>query len=177
MRRTVTLTIVTLGLIVSSSAYAETPAIKSALSAAPPSLAKNATVMSWDKKTLRKGTNGWTCLPDKLDTSGNDPWCVNEPWLDFLDAYKNKKKPSYSQVGVAYMLQGDTPVSNTDPYAKKPKPGDDWVEGLGPHLMMLIPDPKMLKNIPTNSKNGGPWIMWPGTDYAHLMIPIESYPK
>lgn len=177
MRHTVLATISALGLIMSGSAYAETPAIKSALSAAPHSLAKNAAVKSWDHKTLRKGTNGWTCLPDRLDTPGNDPWCVNDPWLDFLDALMNKKKPSYTKVGIAYMLQGDTPVSNTDPYAKKHKPGDDWVAGLGPHLMMLIPDRKMLKNIPTNSKGGGPWIMWPDTDYAHLMIPIESYPK
>jgi hypothetical protein len=22
--------------------------------------------------------------------------------------------------------------------------------------------------------NGGPWVMWPGTPYAHLMIPIDS---
>ena len=177
MQRTVLATKSALGLIVSGSAYAASPAIKSALSAAPPSLAKNAAVKSWDNKTLRKGTNGWTCLPDRLDTPGNDPWCVNDPWLDFLDALKNKKKPSYTQVGIAYMLQGDTPVSNTDPYAKRQKPGDDWVAGLGPHLMMLIPDRKMMKNIPTDSKNGGPWIMWPDTDYAHLMIPIESYPK
>jgi hypothetical protein len=22
--------------------------------------------------------------------------------------------------------------------------------------------------------NGGPWIMWPDTPYAHIMIPLES---
>ncbi len=145
--------------------------------AGPSSLSKNATIMDRDEKVLRKGTNGWTCLPDNLNTPGTDPMCMNEPWLNFRDAVKNKTKPTYTQVGIAYMLQGDTPVSNTDPYAKAPKPGDDWVEGLGPHIMVLVPDVEALKNVSTNSKNGGPWVMWPDTPYAHLMIPIDSYPS
>jgi len=150
---------------------------ESAESAGPSSLSKNATIMDLDKTVFRKGTNGWTCLPDSPNTPGTDPWCMNEPWLNFRDALKNKKKPTYTQVGIAYMLQGDTPVSNTDPYASVPKPGDDWVEGLGAHIMILVPDVKALKNVSTNSKNGGPWIMWADTPYAHLMIPIDSYPS
>lgn len=163
-------------LLLACTTAANDELIKSAQSAAPPSLADKATIMDWDKKVIRKGTNAWTCLPDRPDTPGNDPWCVNDPWLNFLDAYKNKKEPTYTQVGIAYMLQGDTPVSNTDPYATEPKPGDDWVEGLGPHLMVLLPDRAMLKKFPDNSKTGGPWIMWGKTPYAHLMIPLEEYP-
>lgn len=166
-----------LGLLLPMCVVADDAQIKSAESAAPPSISKKATIKDWDMKVVRKGTNGWTCLPDRPNTPGNDPWCVNDPWLNFLDAYTNKKDPSYTQVGVAYMLQGDTPVSNTDPYATEPKPGDDWVEGLGPHLMILVPDPKMLDNVPNNSQNGGPWIMWGGTPYAHLMVPLENYPN
>jgi hypothetical protein len=75
------------------------------------------------------------------------------------------------------MLQGDRPVSNTDPYATEPKPGDDWVDKLGAHMMVLVPDVETLKSLPTNSKNGGPWVMWAGTPYAHLMVPIDSYPS
>jgi hypothetical protein len=80
-------------------------------------------------------------------------------------------------VGIAYMLQGDRPASNTDPYATEPVPGGDWVEGLGAHIMVLVPDVETLKNVSIDSKNGGPWIMWAGTPYAHLMIPIASYPS
>jgi hypothetical protein len=72
------------------------------------------------------------------------------------------------------MFMGDTPVSNSDPYATKTTGKEDWVTDLGPHLMMLIPNTDMLKNISTNHVNGGPWIMWPDTPYAHIMIPIES---
>jgi hypothetical protein len=101
---------------------------------------------------------------------------MNESWHNFRDALKNKKKPTVTQVGIAYMLQGDRPASNTDPYATEPKPGDDWVEKLGAHIMILVPDVEALKGVPTDSRHGGPWIMWAGTPYAHLMIPIDRFP-
>ena len=145
--------------------------------AGPSSLSTHATIMDRDGKEVRKGTNGWTCMPDNPNTPGTDPMCMNEPWLNFKDAVKNKTKPTYTHVGIAYMLQGDSPVSNTDPYATAPKPGDDWVERLGAHIMVLVPDVETLKNVSTDSKNGGPWVMWASTPYAHLMIPIDSYPS
>lgn len=145
--------------------------------AAPASLSKDATIMDRSGNLVRKGNNGWMCVPDNPDTSGTDPMCMNGPWVDFIDAVKNKQKPTYQQIGIAYMLQGDRAVSNTDPYAKEPKPGEDWVEGLGAHIMVLVPDVASMKNVPTDSRNGGPWIMWADTPYAHLMIPIDSYPS
>ena len=148
--------------------------IKSAMSAAPPSISANAKVIDWNFNTLREGNNGWTCLPDRPDTPGNDPWCVNEPWLNFLNAYVKKEKPTYTQIGFAYMLMGDSPVSNSDPYATEPTGKEDWVTDLGPHLMMLIPNRDRLKNISTDHLNGGPWIMWPDTPYAHIMIPVVN---
>ena len=72
------------------------------------------------------------------------------------------------------MLMGDTPVSNRDPYETDATGPEDWVTDLGPHLMMLVPDHDMLKSISTDHLNGGPWIMWPDTPYAHIMIPLES---
>jgi len=76
------------------------------------------------------------------------------------------------------MLQGDTAVSNIDPAGTKENtPTKDWVDGLKAHLMILVPDIKSMKNISTEPNNGGAWIMWPDTPYAHLMLPIESYPS
>jgi len=148
--------------------------IESAMSAAPSSISNDATVMDWNFKVIRKGSNGWICLPDRENTPGNDPWCINDAWFNFLNAYVSNTKPTYKEIGMAYMLMGDTPVSNKDPFAKKATGKDDWVTDLGAHLMMLIPDLSLLKNISTNHLNGGPWVMWPDTDYAHLMIPLES---
>lgn len=151
--------------------------IASAKSAAPSSLSQNATVMDWEGNILRKGTNGWTCLPDRPDSPGTDPWCVNDPWLNFLKAYVANEKPSYNQVGIAYMLMGDTPVSNTDPYATEKTTDADWVEDLGAHLMIVVPDHSMFESFSTDPNNGGPWIMWPNTPYAHIMVPIAGAPR
>ncbi len=148
--------------------------IRSAVSAGPASISNDAGVMDWEMNEIRAGTNGWTCLPDRQDTDGNDPWCVNGPWLDFLNAYVNQTEPTYSEVGFAYMLMGDSPVSNSDAYATDPTSDDDWVTDLGAHVMMLIPERSYLAGVSTDHLNGGPWVMWPDTPYAHLMIPVAS---
>ena len=149
-------------------------AIKSAMSAGPDSIAAEATVKDWNMNTLREGSNGWTCLPDRPDTPGVDPWCVNEPWMNFLNAYINKTEPSYTEMGFAYMFAGDTAVSNTDPYATEATGPEDWVTDLHAHMMIVVPDHSVLKNMSTDHRNGGPWVMWPDTPYAHIMVPIDS---
>ena len=168
-----TLFLITAGMLITGSAMAQ-DAIESAMKAAPSSISDEATIQAWDGTVLREGTNEWTCLPDRSDTPGEDPWCVTEAWLKFLDAYVNKTEPSYENIGFAYMLAGDTPVSNTDPYETEPTEPEDWVTDLGAHLMMLIPNRDYLGHISTDHLNGGPWIMWPDTPYAHIMIPVES---
>jgi len=40
--------------------------------------------------------------------------------------------------------------------------------------MMLIPELSYLESVSTDHLNGGPWVMWPDTPYAHLMIPVAS---
>ena len=43
-----------------------------------------------------------------------------------------------------------------------------------PHLMILVPDLKSLGGISTDPNNGGPYVMYPGTPYAHIMAPITT---
>jgi hypothetical protein len=40
--------------------------------------------------------------------------------------------------------------------------------------MMLVPDRGILDSMSTDHLNGGPWVMWPETPYAHIMIPLEN---
>ena len=47
--------------------------------------------------------------------------------------------------------------------------------GLRGHLMMLLPDHSMLDAISDDPWNGGPWVMWGDTPYAHIMIPVDSF--
>ena len=167
--------VATIGLCLLLPAAAEAQdAIRSAMSAGPKSISAEATIMDWGMNVLREGTNEWTCLPDRPDTPGNDPWCITDAWRNFLHAYMTKTEPSYDQIGFAYMLMGDSPVSNSDPYATEPTGPEDWVTDVGAHIMIVIPDRSLLAGISTDHRNGGPWVMWPETPYAHILIPVED---
>ncbi|HET6569419.1 MAG TPA: hypothetical protein VFG50_15735 [Rhodothermales bacterium] len=145
--------------------------ITSALSAAPPEVAAGATVIDMDKNVLRQGTNGWVCMPDMPDVPNNTPMCLDQTWLEVIDAWMNKREPNFSGIGISYMLQGDLPVSNVDPFATAPTADNEWVQSGPPHIMVVVSDHKLLEGLPTDPNNGGPWVMWKGTPYAHIMIP------
>ena len=151
--------------------------IRSALSAAPPSVSDGATVVDLENNVLREGTSGWVCMPDDPDVPNDSPMCLDEPWREFMDAYMNRRKPAFEGTGFGYMLQGDFPVSNTDPFAAGPTPDNQWVANAGPHIMMITSDPALLEGLPTDPDNGGPWVMWKGTPYAHVMIPTVARPR
>lgn len=145
--------------------------IEEALSAAPASVAENATVMDWEQNVLREGTNGWTCLPSP-PAIASAPMCMDEPWLEWAHAWMTQGPVEIDRLGVSYMLQGDGGASNIDPFAEGPTPDNQWVQE-GPHLMLIVPDAAALEGIPTDPKNGGPYVMWKGTPYAHIMVPVR----
>jgi hypothetical protein len=145
--------------------------IENALSAAPASLARGATVVDHKQTVLRKGTNGWVCMPDHPDVPNNSPMCLDAPWREFIDALMSKREPHVSGIGIGYMLQDDLPVSNVDPSASAPTPHNQWVQNAGPHVMVIVSDRRLLEGLSTDPANGGPWVMWKDTPYAHIMIP------
>jgi hypothetical protein len=153
--------------------------IASAVSAAPAAIAANAAVMDWPAAPggamteLRKGTNGWTCMPDVPHTPGNDPMCLDASFLEWAAAWMSKTTPAIRQVGIGYMLEGGTDASNVDPYATEPLPGESWVK-TGPHVMVVVPNPANLEGLPTDPSSGGPFVMWKGTPYAHVMVPVAA---
>ena len=141
-----------------------------AVSAGPAEITKNATIMdmtSMPPKQLRAGTNGWMCA-----AVINQPMCLDKEWQKWADAWMNKTEPKIEGTGIAYMLRGDNGASNTDPYATAPTPDNQWVVTPA-HVMVLYQDLKMLDSYPTDPKNGGPWVMWKGTPYAHVMVPVS----
>jgi hypothetical protein len=161
----------------SGGAMSDAAVIAKAISAAPPDIAKNAAVMGMGAdgkmKELRAGSNGWMCM---LDLAG-DSMCLDKEWQAWGDAWMNKKDPPKPQtLGVAYMLKGDKGASNTDPYATKRTADNQWVV-TGPHLMLLPTDASQLDAYPTDWTKGGPWVMWKGTPYAHIMVPTTSMAK
>ena len=152
--------------------------VTSALSAAPETIAKNAAVISFDAegkvRTLREGTNNFTCLPDDPSNPINDPLCVDKNGLEWLMAYVSKTEPPKGKVGFSYMLQGGTTASNVDPFATEPPEGMDWMPE-PPHVMVLnygdaiqdYPKPGEMADMTQ------PWVMWAGSPYEHLMIPVN----
>ena len=148
----------------------------SAESAAPASISGGASIMQASADgtmtELRKGTNGWTCMPDSPATPGPDPMCFDANAAKWADAWIHHKPPPQGTVGVMYMLEGGTDASNTDPYATKPTADNDWVK-TGPHIM-IVGSKEILAGHPSGAKpdTSVPYVMWAGTPYAHLMVPM-----
>lgn len=150
--------------------------IRSALSAAPPTLRDTVKVVDLEGRVLRDGQGPFTCLPAPKGFAG--PMCLDGQWMAWLDALTNKRPPEITRIGLAYMLAGDSPeggASNTNPADTAPTAGNDWMVE-GPHVMIIVPDPAMLADIPAEHAGGGPYVMWKGTPYAHVMMPVGERP-
>ena len=162
----------------SSQSAKSTDPVASAEAAAPAAIAHNAAIMTVDangKMTeLRKGTNGWICMPDAPATPGPDAMCMDANAAKWATAWINKTAPPEGTVGIMYMLEGGTDASNTDPYAKGPTAGNDWVK-TGPHVM-VVGSKEVLAGYPSGDKpdTSAPYVMWANTPYAHLMVPIAK---
>ncbi|GAM70181.1 hypothetical protein JCM19236_5728 [Vibrio sp. JCM 19236] len=74
-------------------------------------------------------------------------------------------------MGISYMLAGDGGASNINPYDTEKTDDNQWIVE-GPHLMIITPDAALLESLPTDPSQGGPYVMWKGTPYAHIMVPI-----
>lgn len=143
--------------------------IARAMEAAPDFISKNATIVDADGTLLKEGNNGWTCMPNM--PGGTHPMCNDEVWSKLLNSFGSDNVYKPEKVGISYMLAGDDNVNNNDPFDKTPDPGEVWVQE-GPHLMILVPDSKALEGLPSDPNIGGPYVMWKGTPYAHIMVPV-----
>ena len=144
--------------------------IERAMSAGPPAVAKNATIVDMNEKgkmtVLRKGTNGFTCIPGHPDVVGDNAMCADEASMIWAGSYmSHAKKPANTKPGIVYMLAGGTDWSADDPFATKGTPIKE-----GPHYMMLWPFDAKKTGLSTKASDEGTWIMYAGTPWAHLMI-------
>ena len=160
-----------------------------ALSTAAPSfIAAKCTVIDSDGKTvLREGTNGWTAMagnPRGMSDPENGwkdpheamPMVMDAQAMKWAMAYMSGTKPKLDHDGWMYMLHGDMGEDNTKQLVLKKEDAADghWIES-GAHLMLMPKDPASLKGQTTDFNSGGPYIMFEGTGYDHLMIPLEGY--
>ena len=64
-----------------------------------------------------------------------------------------------------------TPLVMTRDDAEAPA---NWIVS-GPHLMLTPRVPSSLDEFTTDFRTGSPYLMFGGTEYAHLIIPMEDY--
>ena len=161
-----------------SQSISDDELLKLALSAAPDSVGKDATVIAMGSdgkmRTLRKGNGQWTCMPGHADPANPDPMCGDKNAMDWAQAWMSHKQPPANKVGFMYMLRGDGGASNTDPYATKEEPRNNWIK-TGAHVMIVGSGAKMLSGYPRDAKPDPtkPYVMWPSTPYEHLMLPVH----
>src|SRR5215469_14973938 len=113
--------------------------IANAMSAGPPAISRDATIITMDGdkiRTLRKGSNEYTCVPDDPGSPGNDPMCLDRNAMLWLNAWMEHKDAPKGKMGLVYMLQGGSDASNDDPFATSPAAGKQWI-ATGPHVMVV----------------------------------------
>lgn len=152
--------------------------IKLAMSAAPPQISQDATIMipGKDGKLVeaKKGTNGFTCLPDTDGQEKPTPICADAASMQWADAYlSGAPKPTNTVPGISYMGQGGWHWEK-DGKILLHNSGEDMKGAKRvsepPHWMLFWPVDSKASGIPTLPNKWGTYVMFEGTPYAHLMI-------
>jgi hypothetical protein len=174
-------------LITAVVTYAQTPAsrksksdedkIESARQAGPTFVTKNATVLDYstspggEYRVLRAGTNGWTCLPGAPGAAHDEPGCFDQVFLQFIKDSIAGRTPNVQNVGISYMYRGKW-LPNTSHAMGS---GDEF--RVGPHIMILGLDQKMLQAFNQDGSNGEPYANHLDGPHSELflVIPIREW--
>ena len=144
--------------------------IARAMRAGPIEITRDATVAEMDHRghmtVLRKGNNGWVCIPGNENRVGDPPMCLDELAIQwFMDIYAGRSAPTNKAPGLCYMLCGATQHSNDTPFDRTSQ-----AIPIGPHWMVLWPFDAKHCGLPTTVRDAGAWIMFSGTPYAYLHV-------
>jgi hypothetical protein len=173
-------------LIAAAVTYAQTPAsskpqtdaekIASALQAGPKFVTQNATVLDYpvspgdDYRVLQTGTNGWTCLPGVPGAVHPEPGCFDHVFLQFIQDSLAGRTADVHSVGISYMYEGKW-LAN-----KSHAVGSGTEFRVGPHIMIIGLDQKVLQTLNHDGSNGEPYVnSLPGHSELFLVIPIRQW--
>ena len=166
-----------------AAALSQNAQIRVALSAAPPAIAAHAGVVAHDMKgatiLLRKGSNGWTCMPPSSGAGADPeprPACFDANGLAFMTAFGAGHAPDPDKPGYSYMLQGGSGWSNTDPAATKLPPGRKDYIHIPPHFMVLSAKMANESGLPLHESDPDthrPFVMFGGTPFALMIVPVK----
>ena len=147
-----------------------TAKIRRAQLSGPASVTTDATVAEMDADgrmtVLRRGTNQWVCVPGNENIVGKADMCADPMGMRWmLDVMAKKPKPTNTEPGLIYMLNGATQHSFTDPFDRTSP-----AIPIGPHWMILWPFDSRVAGLPTVMRDAGTLIMFAGTPYEHLHV-------
>ena len=151
---------------------ADSEYVARAMTAALPDVAQDATIVRMVNgviQTVKKGTNEFTCM-----VANTGPMCMAPIATEWAHAWQTHTPPP-DKLGFIYMLNGDTGMSNTDPWATKRTLGNHWVK-TDAHIMMVGSAVKKMTGFPRTPDPDPtkPYVMWSGTPYEHVMIPMKT---
>jgi hypothetical protein len=178
--------VVFLALITAVVTYAQAPPsdmsksdaekIASALEAGPEFVTRKATVLDYptspsgEFRVLRAGTNGWTCLPGLPEGAHEESGCFDQVFLQFIKDSIASRTPDVQSIGISYM------------YGGKWVPNESHAMGsgkefhVGPHIMIIGLDQKMMQTLSQDGSNGEPYVNHlPGHLERFLVIPIRGW--
>ncbi len=150
--------------------------IASALQAGPRFVTQNATVIDYptspggEYRVLRAGSNGWTCLPGYAAAAHDEPGCFDHVFLRFIKDSMAGLTPNVQRIGISYMYGGKW-VPN-----KSHAMGSGAEFHVGPHIMIIGLDQKMMQTLNQDASNGEPYVnSLPGHSELYLVIPIREW--
>ena len=149
--------------------------IANARRGAPPGIARNASVVTLANdgsfRTLTTGTNSFTCIAGNPATPVHAPMCADANALEWVKGWLTHNAPAGGS-GLIYAMSASS-ASNSDPYAAAATADNHWFT-LGPHVKILGTPTLMTgySRLP-QPETTAPFVMWPGTIYEHLVVPLQ----
>jgi hypothetical protein len=173
-------------IFITALTYAQIPAsrpsksdaekIASAMRAGPKFVTQNATVLDWPSwpghefRVLRDGTSGWSCLPGRPEATRDEPGCFDQVFLQFMNDSMAGRTPNVQSVGISYMYGGFW-VAN-----KSHATGSGNEFHVGPHIMIIGLDQKIIQTLNHDGSNGEPYVNHlSGHTELYLVIPIREW--
>ena len=125
---------------------------------------------SGEFRVLRPGTNGWTCLPGFPGTIHDEPGCFDQVFLQFMKDSMAGRTPNVQRIGISYMYGGKW-VPN-----KSHAMGSGKEFHVGPHIMIIGLDQKIMQTLNHDGSNGEPYVNHlPGHSELYLVAPIREW--
>jgi hypothetical protein len=185
IRTNAAMTLLTTVLLTVAPAFAQSSArlavtdaekIADALRAGPVFVTKDATLLDWpaasggEYRVLRKGSNQWTCLPGLPGDTHDEPGCFDHIFLQFMKDSLAGRTPDVRSVGISYMYVGKWVPSKSHATGS----GDEF--HVGPHIMIIGLDQKIMQTLNHDGSNGEPYVnTLPGRSELYLVIPVREW--